>query len=390
MTGEPGRETIKIQDEGIPEGFRIVYINGALFQLSSPMKGTGEMKIVRRMITGILCCVLTACTAVFCARGETAAVLPPHIQLAGHPVIEAADLPLYEYSVTLREFLSCDPADIHSGRVTATDHYKSDYAAWDNMDYYTFEDGYLLTRSGTELCLGNRFHENYSQLLAYMDDTEKPVPEKEPFPLRDAQERCRQIIEQLDLGYLVQEQAVPLSPDLIESLTEEIRERYDGHKPACFEAFPEEIGAWCLTFRQELGGIAVTNLNGTPQVRIVLTKDETALLEIDNIIDKIDEAKLLAGRTSPEDALRAYLAEHPDEQKEDRRETFRIDRIAPAYCADSDWDKQTVPVKVRLCPCWQIESRRMLQTDSGDREDALYELYWIPGGEKIRPVIIGE
>ena len=338
----------------------------------------------------MLCCILAAGTAVSCARGETAAVLPPHIQLAGHPVIEAADLPLYDYSVTLREFLSCDPADIHSGRITATDHYKSDYAAWDNMDYYTFEDGYSLTRSGTGLCLGNRFHENYSQLLTYINDMEKPVPAKEPFPIKEAQERCRQIIEQLDIGYLVQEQAVPLSHDMIESLTKEMKEQYAGHKLACFEAFPEEIGAWCLTFRQELGGIAVTNLSDTPQVRIVLTRDETALLEIEGIIDKIDEAKLLAGRISPEDALRSYLTEHPDGQKEDRQESFQINRIAPAYCMDGDRDNQTVPVKERLCPCWEIESRMILQMDSRTREDTLYELYRIPGGEKVRPIIIGE
>ena len=342
------------------------------------------MRILRRIIIGALFCMLIGG-----AGGETATILPQHIQLAEHAVIEAADVPLYEYSVTLRDFFSCIPEDFHDGIIRNSEHYKSEYGAWDDMYSYTFEDGYMLVLNGPRLDFGNRFHDNYFQLLTYMENLEKPAPETEPFPFQEAQERCARIISQLDIGYLVPEQAVPLSNDTIRELTAEMKERLSGGKLDCFDAFPEEIGVWCLTFRQTLGGIPVSDLTHTPQVRVVLTKNETALLEIDSIIDTIEEAQLLPEGTSPEDALRFYMAEHPEVQRDGVQETFRISRIMPAYCADVRGEKPSVPARKRVRPCWRVESRRIMQNGSETWGHPLSELYWIPDGEKVRPVIIG-
>ena len=337
------------------------------------------------MIIGAVCCMLIGG-----ARGETATVLPQHIQLAEHAVIEAADLPLYEYTVTLRDFFSCTPEDFHDGEIRNSEYCKSEYGAWDDMYAYTFEDGYMLILKGSGLDFGNRFHDKYDQLLIYMDNLEKTVPETEPFPLREAQERCDRIISRLDIGYLVPEQAVPLSNDTIREWTAEMKERFSGSKLDCFEAFPEEIGGWYLTFRQTLGGIPVSDLTDTPQVRVVLTKDETALLEMDGIIDIIDEAELLPEGTSPEDALRFYMAEHPEVQRDSIRETFRISRIMPAYCADMRGEKHSVPARERLRPCWRIESRQIMLIGSETWDRPLSELYRIPDGEKVKPVLIGD
>ena len=348
------------------------------------------MRRLRQMIIGALCCMLIAGAVSWDARGETAAVLPQHIQLAEHAVIDAANLPLYEYSVTLRDFLSCAPEDFHAGKIKNTEHYESEYGTWDDIYFYTFTDGYSLTVSGTSLDFGNRHHDNYSQLLTYLDNEESQAPEEEPFPLPEAQARCDRLIKQLDIGYLVPERTVPLSSGTIRQLTAEMKERLHGGKLDCFESFPEEIGAWYLTFRQMPGGIPVTDLTHTPQVRIVLTKDETALLEINSIIDTIDEAKMLPETTSPEDALRYYMAEHPEVQRDDRQETFRISRIMQAYCADIRGETLSLPVRERLCPCWRVESMQFIQIGSETLAVPLSELYRIPGGEKVKPVIRGE
>ena len=108
-------------------------------------------------------------------------------------IVETVDKPLYEYEAVLKDFSTYRPEDCHNGRIISTDHYQSEEGAWDDIDYYFYEDGYTLTVSGESLTMGTGDYERYSQLLTYLDGAEIPAEslQTKPFPLQDAQELCR-------------------------------------------------------------------------------------------------------------------------------------------------------------------------------------------------------
>ena len=333
------------------------------------------------ILFSVITLLLFACMAAGCGEDLQSVGLPEHIRLDGNMIVETVDKPLYEYEAVLKDFSSCRPEDCHHGRIISTDHYQSEEGAWDDIDYYFYEDGYTLIVSGESLTMGTGDYERYSQLLTYLESAEIPAEslQTKPFPLQDAQERSKQILGKLHVGGLVPEQAVPLSSETIRDLTKEMKDRYAGMKLYCFDSFPEGIGAWYLSFRQEIGGIPV---GISPQVSIVVTKSDIAYLDIGGLIEKISDGVPLETKAMAEDAVRRFADDHAAVHKE-YGETITVNRIAPVYFMDPEGEK-SVPITVRLFPAWHVESRRTMHFRTQVKEDSLSEVWRIPDGKKYR------
>ena len=333
------------------------------------------------ILFSVITLLLFACMAAGCGEDLLSVGLPDHIRLDGNMIVENVDKPLYEYEAVLKDFSTYRPEDCHNGRIISTDHYQSEEGAWDDIDYYFYEDGYTLTVSGESLTMGTGDYERYSQLLTYLDGAEIPAEslQTKPFPLQDAQERSKQNLEKLHVGGLVPEQAVPLSGETIRDLTKEMKDRYAGMKLYCFDSFPDGIGAWYLSFRQEIGGIPV---GISPQVSIVVTKSDIAYLDIGGLIEKISDGVPLETKAMAEDAVRRFADDHAAVHKE-YGETITVNRIAPVYFMDPEGEK-SVPITVRLFPAWYVESRRTMHFRTQVKEDSLSEVWRIPDGKKYR------
>ena len=333
------------------------------------------------ILFSVITLLLFACMAAGCGEDLLSVGLPDHIRLDGNMIVENVDKPLYEYEAVLKDFSTYRPEDCHNGRIISTDHYQSEEGAWDDIDYYFYEDGYTLTVSGESLTMGTGDYERYSQLLTYLDGAEIPAEslQTKPFPLQDAQERSKQILEKLHVGGLVPEQAVPLSGETIRDLTKEMKDRYAGMKLSCFDSFPDGIGAWYLSFRQEIGGIPV---GISPQVRIVLTKSDIAYLDMGGLIEKISDGVPQEAKALAEDAVRRFADDHASVHHE-YGETLTVNRIAPVYYMEPGEGELSVPT-VRLFPAWHVESRRTMHFRTQVKQESLSEVYRIPDGKKYR------
>ena len=336
--------------------------------------------MIKRLILFIVFpLLLFACPAAGCGEDLQSVPLPEHIRLDGNVIVETVDKPLYEYEAVLKDFSSCRPEDCHHGRIISTDHYQSEEGAWDDIDYYFYEDGYTLIVSGESLTMGTGDYERYSQLLTYLDGAEIPAEslQTKPFPLQDAQERSKQILEKLHPGGAAGEDhqiGLLALPGLLE-----MKDRYAGMKLYCFDSFPDGIGAWYLSFRQEIGGIPV---GISPQVSIVVTKSDIAYLDIGGLIEKISDGVPLETKAMAEDAVRRFADDHAAVHKE-YGETITVNRIAPVYFMDPEGEK-SVPITVRLFPAWHVESRRTMHFRTQVKEDSLSEVWRIPDGKKYR------
>ena len=158
-----------------------------------------------------------------------------------------------------------------------------------------------------------------------------------------------------------------------------MKDFYAGMKLYCFDSFPEGIGAWYLSFRQEIGGIPV---GISPQVSIVVTKSDIAYLDIGGLIEKISGGVPLETKAMAEDAVRWFADDHASVHNE-YGETIMLNRIAPVYFMDPEGEL-SVPITVRLFPAWHVESRRTMHFRTKVKKDSLSEVYRIPDGKKYR------
>lgn len=329
-------------------------------------------KAKRRTIRALVSCVM----AVFCLSWAAAGAeeppvppLPANIRTAEHLVVDDRCGELSAFSVTFRNTRSYTPECFNPAR--ASEREAPGAAAGGLSSYYQYEDGStLLIPSATSLVYGNRDSERYRQLLVYLKGAGgTPSATAEPYPLEDALVRCEHLFSRLHISGLVLDSSFALTADGIGTVTGDMK-RGSTPTPACFESFPAEIGAWCLTFRQELDGIRPA---GTPQVRIVLTERETALLELNRVIDHVNDDYELAAQASWQDALGFFSAAHRG--KESGSGSFEISRIHIAYeyeLPDGD------ALDARAVPCWQIEGREARE----NQVVGFSEVYRIPDGKK--------
>ena len=307
----------------------------------------------------------------FQARAEESlpTPVPEYIRTADEIVIDDLYDELSAYSITFRNMQAYTPECFNYAKVTAAEELPT--ADGREMNRYTFADDAVLTiPCSTTLEYGNKDFECYRQLLSYMDNANiDPAKQaKAPYPLENAMERCKAIFKTLHIDNLVLDQAVALPSGSICDMTDEIKKFYNETEPACFDAFPEEIGVWYLAFRQELNGIKSL---GTPQVRIALTEKETALLELDKVIDHINDDYELENGVCWLDAIRVFSASHCEKTS---GESYEISRIKIAY----DYDlTDSSALDAKAFPCWQIEGQG---TGTGKFEEA----YSILDGKRVQ------
>ena len=303
------------------------------------------------------------------AEGIQEEPLPEHIRTADYLVVDDRCGELSAFSITFRNTRGYTPECFNPARVSEGE--APGAGAGGILSYYQYEDGSSLTiPSSTGLVYGSRDAERYRQLLIYLKGAgSMPAAAAEPYPLADALARCDSLFSRLHISGLVLDSSLALTADRIGKVTGDMR-RGSTPAPACFDSFPAEIGAWCLTFRQELDGIRSA---GTPQVRIVLTERDTALLELNRVIDHVNDDYQLAAQASWQDALDLFSATHREEAAGD--ESFEISRINLAFAYElPDQDA----LDARAVPCWQIEGR----TARGNQVVGFSEVYRIPDGKK--------
>ena len=295
--------------------------------------------------------------------------VPEYIRTADEIVIDDRYDELSAYSITFRNMQAYTPECFNYAKVTAAEELPT--ADGREMNRYRFADDAVLTiPCNTTLEYGNKDFECYKQLLNYMDNagTAPANQAASLYPLKDAVDRCEAIFKTLHIDNLVLDQAVALPADAISAMTEEMKLFYNETEPACFDAFPEEIGVWYLAFRQELNGIKSL---GTPQVRIALTEKETALLELDKVIDHINDDYELENGVCWLDAIRVFSASHCEKTG---GESYEISRIKIAY----DYDlTDSSALDAKAFPCWQIEGH-------GPGMGTFREVYSIPEGKELK------
>ena len=294
--------------------------------------------------------------------------IPENIRTADEIVIDDRYEELSSYTITFRNMRAYTPDCFNYAKVTATEELPTPDGR--EMNRFRFADNAVLTiPCNTTLEYGNKDFECYRQLLNYMDNANF-APGKQadaPYPLENAIARCETIFKTLHIDNLVLDQAVALPSGSISDMTDGIKQFYKETEPACFDAFPEEIGVWYLAFRQELNGIKSL---GTPQVRIALTEKETALLELDKVIDHINDDYALPDSICWTDAIRVFSASHCGKSGE----SYEISKINIAY----DYNlMDSNALDARAFPCWQIEGRE-------PGKGTFREVYSIPEGREVK------
>ena len=306
----------------------------------------------------------------YAARAEESlpTPIPENIRTADEIVIDDRYEELSSYTITFRNMQAYTPEYFNYAKVTATEELPTPDGR--EVNRFRFADDAVLTiPCNTTLEYGNKDFECYRQLLSYMDNA-NITPAKQadaPYPLENAIARCETIFKTLHIDNLVLDQAVALPSDSISNMTDGMKQFYKEKEPACFDAFPEEIGVWYLAFRQELNGIRSL---GTPQVRIALTEKETVLLELDKIIDHINDDYELPAGVCWTDALRVFSASHCGKSGE----SYEISKINIAY----DYNlMDSNALDARAFPCWQIEGQ-------GTGTGKFRETYSIVDGKRVQ------
>ncbi len=354
-------------------------------------KADSRKILFRRLSACALAVFVLSVSGLACADEAFPTPLPENITAADHLEIDDRFEELSLYTVTFRNTRAYTPEMFNPGKVTETDYIRSEYGPGDDWYHYRYEDDSELTIPGnTELIYGSRDYERYSQLLTYLENAGISEEKREDglYPLQDALERSHSLFDRLHLGNLVMDQAVALPSSRIRTLTDDMKRFYSGaQKLYCFDSFPKEIGAWYLTFRQELSGIRSA---GVPQVRIVLTEDGTALLELNRIIDHVNDDYELTAGTSWQDALRLFTATHEQKNFESDlySESFEISRINIAYDYEMPRD-DSATLDAKVFPCWQIEGSQAITLaegpgvySPGTKIIPFSEIYSIPDGKK--------
>ena len=323
-------------------------------------RGTGSGRIRLRKFSACALAVLLLYGSTAAAEETLPEALPQNITAAEHLVIDDQCHELSFYSVTFRNTRSYMPEAFNPGKVVAADG----SLTCGGPEFCRYEDGStLMIPDSTSLVYGNADGGRYRQLLAYMDDTDA-VPEAaeaEFCSLEEALERCDTLLSGLNVGSLALDRAYALPSSTIRSLTAEMRNFYDGErKPECFESFPDRISAWCMIYRQELNGIRSA---GAPQVRIVLTPEGTALLELNRIIDHVNDDYQLTAGFSWHNAMSVFSAAHGRNGL--GAESFEISRIRIAYDYEFLGPDDINTLDARIFPCWQIEGREAIMPAEG-------------------------
>ena len=290
---------------------------------------------------------------------------------------------LFSYDVVFKDFHKAfTPEMFNNSAVTARKTEKSDYMEMDDTYTYTYGNGCTLcVSSGLNLFYYNASGDCYSQILTYLGNTGTAMgsPELTGFTLEEATDRCNDFLSRLGLGNLVLDTAVTFSKEYLIRITEEMKKEYAGHpKVSYFTSFTSETEAYYLTYRQVLNGVKSA---GTPQVRIVITRDGVAYLELFRIIDHITETHPVTGQMSWQEAVHCFEERNINQYTlpASVSVSYGIRDISAAYYYGFD-TRNNDAFHAYVFPCWYINGYETMRSAGREKTHPIRDLYRIPDG----------
>ena len=259
---------------------------------------------------------------------------------------------------------------------------KSDYMEMDDNYTYQYKDGCVLCiSSGINLFYYNTNGECYYQILTYIDSEGIDADDREltGFSVKEATEQCSELLSGLDIRDLVLDRAVPFSKECLIRITEEMKKAYGDLKASYFTSFTDETEAYYLTYRQALNGVKTA---GTPQFRVVITRDGIAYLEMSRIIDRITETRPADGRMSSQEAVQCFEKRNANAYSslpDSISMSYEIREISIAYYHEFDMP-ETNAFHARVFPGWYIEGCETMRVAERVKTDRIRDFYRIPDG----------
>ena len=297
-------------------------------------------------------------------------------------IIHEQDGELFSYEVIFRDFhRSFTPEMFNSSGVTARKIEKSDYMEMDDSYTYTYGDGCeLCVSSGLYLFYYNADGDCYSQILTYPGTAETVTgnPELTGFTVKEATSQCNEFLSRLGLGDLVLDTIVTFSKEQLIRITEEMKKEFAGHPVRYFSSITDETEAYYLTYRQVLNGVKSA---GTPQVRIVITRDGIAYLEMFPIIDHIAETHPVTEQMSWQDAVHCFENKNINAYSvpDSIRMSYGITEISIAYYHEFDM-KNDHAFHAYVFPGWYIKGYETIRSADRESTHPIQDFYRIPDG----------
>jgi hypothetical protein len=279
------------------------------------------------------------------------------------------------------------PEMFNNSGVVARKFEKSDYMEMDDNYTYTYRNGStLFVSSGLNLFYYNASGDYYSQVLTYLDTEETVIgnPELTGFTVKEATDQCDELLSRLGLGNLVLDTMVTFSKESLIRITDEMKKAYAGHpKVRYFTSFTDETEAYYLTYRQVLNGIKTA---GTPQVRIVITRDGIAYLELFRIIDHITETYPVTKQMTGQDAVHCFEKRNVTRYSvpDSISVSYKIKEISIAYYFDFNTQNNNA-FHAYVFPCWYIKGYESMRSAGREKTLTIQDLYRIPDGTWYYP-----
>ena len=290
---------------------------------------------------------------------------------------------LFSYDVIFKDFHQAfTPEMFNNSGVGARKFEKSDYMEMDDSYTYTYRNGYkLFVSGGLNLFYYNASGDYYSQVLTYLDTEETVIgnPELTGFTVKEATDQCDELLSRLGLGNLVLDTMVTFSKESLIRITDEMKIAYAGHpKVRHFTSFTDETEAYYLTYRQVLNGMKSA---GTPQVRIVITRDGIAYLELFRIIDHITGTYPVTEQMTSQEAVSCFEKRNINRYSipDSISVSYNIKEISNAYYFEFNMQNNNA-FHAYVFPCWYIKGYESMHSAGREKTHLIQDLYRIPDG----------
>ena len=335
--------------------------------------------------TGSIICILI--TLIFCmadihALGETAVVPEENIKME-NCVINDQYSELNTYEAVYKDFCQAYTSEMfNSGEVVSVN--REDVDETETMTTYTYTDGcQLCIADSMMLFYYNRNGDYYSQILTYLNSSKDDCDASDlpGFSLNEAIEAGGRFLSNLAISDLILDKTLTFSKETLIRLTNDMKKAYGEAGAKYFPSITDETEAYYLAYRQTLDGIRSA---GTPQVRMIITRNGIAYLEMSRIIDHVAEKHAVNEETSWQDAVRLFEERNAKAYTlpESISAQYEIEEISIAYFSEMNPEQ---PLCAVVFPCWYIKGYETLSNGEKSRTKQVTDLYRIPDGVWFYP-----
>ena len=295
---------------------------------------------------------------------------------------------LFSYDVAFKDFHQAFTPEMFNGsEVVDRKIERSDYGRIDDSYTYTYADGCILcVSSGLNLFYYNADGDYYSQIITYLDSAGDCTggPELSGFTVKDATEQCNRLLARLGLRDLVPDTITTFSKERLTRITDEMKREYAGHpKVMYFTSFTDETEAYYLTYRQVLNGMRSA---GTPQVRIVVTRNGIAYLEMFRIIDRITGTRPVTEKMPWQEAVQCFKKRNINVYSipASISVSYGIREISIQYYYGFDTQNDNA-LFAHVFPGWDIKGYESMRSADREKERLIHDFYRIPDGAWYYP-----